>query len=124
MKMITKKMVETIPPIYSTDNTKCKDKIVYAHYFSPLLNWDWFIFEMNQYDKESYFGGSVTTEFFGYANLNDDITAEIGYFTLNEFEKINRDNGFQLIERDTHFKPTKVKDLVKQYPMLNKIMDY
>ena len=124
MKMITNKMVETIPPIYSTDDVKCKDKIAYAQYFSPLLNYDWFVFEMNQYNEESYFGGSVTTEFFGYANLNNDDLAELGYFTLNEFEAINKEKGFQIIERDMYFKPTKVKDLVKQYPMLNKIMDY
>ena len=114
MKLMTKKLEKEIAKPFTTGDKAVKDMTIYAHYFSPIKNFDWFVFEYDSY----------TRCFYGFANLNDLEMAEMGYFGLDEFEAINRHYGFPMIERDMYFKPNTVKEVAKMYPMLNKIMDY
>jgi len=107
-------MEETIPKLYQTDNQPIKTRKIYAHYFCALKNYDWFAYE---YDPE-------TREFFGFANLDNPDFAELGYFSLTEFEELNKMYGFNIIERDTVFQPQTTQDVAKEYPILNKILDY
>lgn len=110
-----KKMVEMndIPRLYETDDgSEIGEKMIYAHFFSPLNNFDWFVFE---YEPE-------TKTCFGFANLNNPDFAELGYFTLDEFEEINKSYGFDMIVKDLHFKTGKVSEIAKTYPVLNKLL--
>lgn len=111
MKLITKTIEKNIPKLYADEEIPLKDKIIYAHYMAPLLNFDWFVYE---YDHE-------TKTFFGFANLNNEEFAELGYFTLQEFEEINKEHGFNLIERDVSFTTGTTEEISEQYPVLKKL---
>jgi len=113
IKLMTKELEKKIPNFNNTDTTPLKDRKIYAHYFHPLRNFHWFVYE---YDKE-------TQLFFGYAFLNNIDFAELGYFSLTEFEEINKQFPIG-IERDRGFKPQPTDEAVQQYPMLTKIMNY
>ena len=66
-----------------------------ARYFSligGLTGWEWY---MTEYDPE-------TKQAFG---LVKGCCSELGYFSLEEFEQMNRRAGIQIIERDIYFEP-------------------
>ena len=112
MKLMTKQLQKTIPKPFENENSSIKDRVIYAHYFAPLVNFDWFVYE---YDAEEGI-------FFGFANLNNPDCAELGYFTLQEFEEINKEHGFQLIERDMYFKQGSTAEVAEMYPILSKLL--
>ena len=68
-----------------------EDPTVYAHYFSCVNGWDWWLLE---------FDG--TDEAFGLVEGYDD---ELGYFSIKEMAELNRQMGFAAVERDEHFSP-------------------
>lgn len=77
-----------LPRLYETDHIDCKDKMILMHFF--IGGCDWYVAE---------FDGKDT--FFGFANLNDPVNAEWGYFTLSELAGI-RVSGIE-VERDLHW---------------------
>lgn len=97
MVLLPKKLEETLPPLYETENIATNDKIVKIKFFTPDNNWSWYIVE---YDKEEKI-------FFGYVK---GIYPEWGYFALQEIEKVRGPLGLK-IERDLSFKPTKFKNI-------------
>ncbi len=108
MKLLTKKIAETIPALYAQDGKK-DEAVVYAKYFSPYSDWTWYVLEggsvaeaFNEGDKNSY-----DYEFFG---IVVGFEVEYGYFTLSELEEAKR-GDLPLVERDLYFKPTKLKDI-------------
>jgi hypothetical protein len=66
------------------------EAIVHIKYFSPYGPMTWFVLEFDGKD-----------EFFGIVEFYENL--EYGYFSLSEFFEQGA-----LIERDEHFKPTKV----------------
>lgn len=96
MKLITKELEKQLPELYQAE--KDPEAIVYVHYFSTRNGWDWYGYE---YDKRS-------RTFFG---LVDGFEVEFGYFTLDEFEEVNKKFGSQVIERDLHWKPKTLKEV-------------
>ena len=80
---------KTAPRLYEQDGAE--DPTVYAHYFSCVNGWDWWLLE---------FDG--TDEAFGLVEGYDD---ELGYFSIKEMAELNRQMGFAAIERDEHFEP-------------------
>lgn len=112
MQLITKELENQIPKLYEQDNGNMKDVVVYAHYFAPISNFDWFVFEYDSTDKL----------FFGFANLNNEDFAELGYFSLEEFESLNKSNGFGFVEREINFQPKTVGELSKEYTVLKKLL--
>ena len=92
MKLLTKELRKTIPPLYAQEESA--EKIVYAKFFTPWTNWTWYAME---FDGQDFFFGLV-----------DGHEAEYGYFSLSELESIRGKWGLR-IERDTGFKPTPVK---------------
>lgn len=97
MKLMTKEIANKMPKLYETENVKAADKIAFVKYFS-INGWRWYGIE---FDPE-------TEEFFG---LVYGIEKEWGYFSLEEFEAVNDNAGFNLIERDLYFEPTKISEL-------------
>lgn len=112
MKLMTKQLEKHIPELYSEEDVELKDKKIYAHYMSILLNYDWFAFE---YSKEQKL-------FFGFVNLDNEEFAELGYFSLEEFEEVNQQQGFKVIERDMHFQSGTVEEVAEKYPVLKKLI--
>lgn len=96
-KMLTKAIQGMCPGLYETDGQGMGATAV-AHYFSPYSGWDWYMTECNPETGEAF--GLVKGHF-----------PELGYFSLREFEEINRRHGFELVERDPHFEPCKLSEV-------------
>ena len=88
-QLMTREIAKTAPRLYEQDGAE--DPTVYAHYFSCVNGWDWWLLE---------FDG--TDEAFGLVEGYDD---ELGYFSIKEMEGLNRQMGFAAVERDEHFEP-------------------
>lgn len=96
-KLITKQIEKQTPTLYATDGQD-KEAIAYAHFFScheGLAGWDWYMTEYNPDTKEAF-------------GLVKGFCSELGYFSIAEFEAMNKKHGFEVIERDTCFKPCKL----------------
>ena len=106
MKLLTKALQAALPPLYSGDNIPLEEKVAVAKFFDPCGRGTWFVFEGGPE------GGDVI--FFGYvvSPLGPDCD-EMGNFSLNELASVK--NRFGLgIERDLHFTPTKMGELLKK----------
>lgn len=95
LPLLDKRLLEQLPPLYDTDG---KDtKILYARYYHPYANWEWFAIEYSPLQRL----------FFG---LVDGDEREYGYFSLDELERIGalRDISFipQIIQGDHHERVT------------------
>lgn len=84
-QLMTREIAKTAPRLYEQDGAE--DPTVYAHYFSCMNGWDWWLLE---------FDG--TDEAFGLVEGYDD---ELGYFSIKEMEELNRQMGFTAVERDS-----------------------
>lgn len=103
MKLMTKEIERKLPKLYSTEGVKLADKQIIVKYFSCWMPMTWYAVE---YDAESRL-------FFGYVqNHIESHYSEWGYFSLDEFEEINREKGYAVIERDYHFKPATFDEIV------------
>lgn len=88
-ELMTREIAEGLPRLYEQDGAE--DPTVYAHYFSCVNGWDWWLLE---------FDG--TDEAFGLVEGYDD---ELGYFSIKEMAELNRQMGFAAVERDERFSP-------------------
>ncbi len=95
MKLMTKEIRERIPALYATEHNK--DPIVHVKFFATWADWTWWATEFDGEDR-----------FFG---LVDGFESEWGYFSLAELESLRGPCGMTAIERDLHFRPTRVSQL-------------
>ena len=95
-KLITREIEGRTPRLYETDG-QGREAIATAHFFS-CSGWDWYMTELDPETGEAF--GLVK----GFAD-------ELGYFSILEFEQINRRHGFQVIERDEHFRPCRLSEV-------------
>lgn len=98
MKLLTKEIQERIPKLYETEEIEAGEKVAQVKFFCIANGWTWYVVEYDP--KEKLFFGLVE----GWGT-------EWGYFSLDEFEEINRKYPFPVIERDLYFEPTKIKNL-------------
>ena len=99
MKLMTKEILEKIPPLYSQDN-KGMESIAYVKFFDPCGSWTWYGTEFDP--KEGRFFGLVK-----------GLETELGYFMLGELASVKNKLGLG-IERDMGFRPiplSQVKNL-------------
>ena len=94
--LMTKELEKIIPKMYSDEDTKLEDKIVYAKFFTPDSNWTWFILE---------FDGEDTL----FAMVHG-LEKELGNVSLSELKSVRGPLGLK-IERDLHFIPKKYSDI-------------
>lgn len=94
MKLLTKALKKSLPPLGATDNDP--DPMVICKFFFPDFHWTWYVIE---YDGADTFFGFVDGDF-----------PELGYFTLSEL-KDNRGKLGLPIERDRYFKPCQLSEL-------------
>ena len=101
MKLLTKEIEKKLEkaPIRSKDG-QGKNAEVICKFFSPWGNWTWYVLEGERYDNDWEFFGYVESDF-----------PEYGYFTLSELESVVGPFGLK-IERDIHFTPCKLGDVV------------
>lgn len=88
--------LESLPPLYSTEGTPLKEKIIHMHFF--IGGCDWYAAE---YDSEEQL-------FFGFAILNNDLEmAEWGYFSLPELASLK--SSFVEVDRDLFWDPVQAQ---------------
>ena len=98
--LMTKELERTLPPLYAQEG-KRGDAIVYAHYFTPRSNWDWYVLEYDPNDKL----------FFGYVC---GLENEYGYFSIAEFEELNHNKIAPVVERDLYWEPKTLSEVRKE----------
>lgn len=96
MQLLTKEIRRKLPPLYSTEHIPVEEVVAVVKFFTPWSNWTWYGVEFD--GKDIFFG------------LVYGLEKEWGYFSLSELESVTGRGGLK-IERDLHFKPTKIKDL-------------
>ena len=96
MKLLTKEVLEKLPPLYSQEEVK--DPMVICKFFYPDFDWTWYAIEFDGKDL-----------FYGLVNGFDQ---ELGYFRLSELLSNTGKLGLP-IERDLYFRPQKLSAVMK-----------
>jgi hypothetical protein len=99
MKLLTNEIRGQLPPLYGQDSMG-SDAVAYAKFFTPDSGWSWYATEFDP--AEGKFFGLVDGQF-----------KELGYFMLSELESSTGPMGLH-IERDLHWKPTKLRDIAPE----------
>lgn len=95
MTLLTQEVKEQLGALYSQEHDP--DPVAVVRFYDTLGDWSWYATE---FDGETLFFGVVL----GFER-------ELGYFSLAEFEQVNRDAGFDRIKRDADFQPTKLSEI-------------
>ena len=90
---------EKLPALYSGEELGLL-ALALVKFFTPDSNWTWYA---SEFDGEDTFFGLV-----------DGLETELGYFSLSELQSIKGPLGL-LIERDLHFEPKTLKDLMEKH---------
>lgn len=96
MKLLTKEVLEKLPELY-TQEEKGLNAVAVVKFFTPDSSWTWYATE---FDGDDLFFGLV-----------DGFEKELGYFRLSELRNVKGVLGLP-IERDLHFKPKTLKELL------------
>ena len=96
MKLMTKEILKKIPALYFQEKLE-DDAIVYVKFFDPCSRWTWYATEFDP----------VQGLFYGLVIGHE---TELGYFSLDELEKVRNKFGLG-IERDTSFRPKTLKEI-------------
>ncbi|MEE9295710.1 MAG: DUF2958 domain-containing protein [Phycisphaerae bacterium] len=94
-KLLTPEIRKRLPKLYATENDK--DPVVQVKFFSPWMNWTWYVTE---FDGEDIFFGLVE----GFAT-------EWGYFSLSEIQAGRGPFGVPVVERDLYFRPARISEV-------------
>lgn len=106
MKMLTKEIEATIPPLYTNEDKDPKDIPIVVKFFDPVGSWTWYVTEGEKQPDGDWM-------FFGYVKGFDN---ELGYFTLNQLlHAKDKCTGFKAlpIERDRHFHGKTLADVMR-----------
>ena len=96
MMLLTKANRNDLPELYANEEIGLEAKAV-VKFFTPDSSWTWYATEFDGQDL-----------FFG---LVDGLEMELGYFSLRELQNARGPFGLK-IERDRHFQPTRLKELM------------
>lgn len=96
MKLLLKSHLAKLPKIGATE--KVKDPVAIVKLFNPCGAGTWYITEYDPVDELC----------FGLVELHE---TELGYFSLKELKGLRLPPFGLGIERDIHFKPTKLSEL-------------
>lgn len=92
MKLLTKAIIDKLPPLYSTEDVPTDQKRVVVKFFTPDANWTWYIVEGERQEDGDWL-------FFG---LVDGLEREWGYCTLSQLQEVRGAFGLP-VERDRFF---------------------
>lgn len=98
-KLLTKEIREKLPSLYSNEELGLL-ALAIVKYFTPDSNWTWYA---SEFDGEDIFFGLVS-----------GFEVELGYFALSELEEARGPLGLP-IERDLHFEPKTLKELMEMH---------
>ena len=97
MELLTSEIRRRLPALYATEHER--DPVAQVKFFSPWLNWTWYVTE---FDGDDVLFGRV-----------EGFEREWGYFNLSELESLRGPGGVRAVERDMHFKPTQISGLTE-----------
>ena len=97
--LLNKESRDKLPELYSGEELGL-NALAQVKFFTPDSNWTWYA---SEFDGKDLFFGLV---------IGFDI--EIGYFSLAELQKARGPWGLT-IERDLHFEPQTLKELMKKH---------
>ena len=98
MKLITKAIEKSLPPIYHTKDMTEGEKKVVVKFFTPDAQVTWYVIEGEKREDGEW-------DFFGFIDAGDPAYAEYGYFTLSQLLNVRGQFGLP-VERDIHFTGT------------------
>ena len=96
-ELLPKEIKEQLPKLYENEEYGLEAKAL-VKYFTPDSNWSWYA---SEFDGEDIFFGLVS-----------GFEVELGYFSLAELGSVNGPMGLP-IERDLHFYPKSLKELMQ-----------
>jgi hypothetical protein len=99
MKLLTEEIRKRLPPLYATEEIPLEEKMAQVKFFTPDSSWTWYAVE---FDGEDIFWGMV-----------QGFEEEFGTFSLSELQSVRGKLGLP-VERDKFFRPTQLKELMKQ----------
>lgn len=94
---LPKDIARDIPELYATDGVQIGDKTAYLRYFMPFSPYTCYVLEADRHTGEMF---ALVTLGYGW---------ELGYTSLDEIRSVDV-KGIR-IERDIHFKPTKLQSI-------------
>ncbi len=103
MELLPPEVRAVLPKLYTQDGNR--DPVVQVKFFTPDSNWTWYATEGEAEESDFVFFGYV----FGFEE-------EWGYFTLNELQSARGSLGL-LIERDLHFTPAPMSEVIALHRM-------
>ena len=98
-ELLPQEIREKLPPLYANEALGL-EALALVKFFTPDSSWTWY---GSEFDGEDTFFGLVS-----------GLEVELGYFLLSELEETTGPLGLP-IERDLHFEPTKLKQLMEQH---------
>jgi len=107
MKLLTKEMRKTLPPLYAQESKGGK-AVVYLKLFTPDSSFTWYLTEGSPIKDES--GEEVDFHFFGLVDGHDK---ELGYVALSELESVHGPMGLP-IERDLWWEPKTLEEIAPE----------
>jgi len=96
--LIPKEIQDTLPDLYASTDTK--DPLCQVKLFTPDSSWTWYIIELSQEDDSTCYG------------YVQGLENELGYFSLEEIADVRGALNLP-VERDIHFNPTKLSQIMK-----------
>ena len=116
MKLLTKKVLKDLPPLYTT-NGKGMDAVAVVKFFMPDGGMTWYATEGSKCCPEhAYFDCEVCpdpeswTDFYFHGMVAPgDYYPEVGYFTLNQLKSVRGSFGLP-VERDMYWRPKPLKE--------------
>jgi hypothetical protein len=95
MQLLTKGILEKLPPLYATESQE--DPTIWVKFFYPDHSWTWYGIE---FDGENIFFGFVV----GFED-------ELGYFSLKELQESRPGVLKSPLERDRSFTPCRLSKI-------------
>ena len=99
MQLLTKQNLKDLPALYTNEEQGTDAKAI-VKFFTPDSNWTWYA---SEFDGDDIFFGFVV-----------GLYPELGYFSLAELKSARGPLGLP-IERDLHFTPTTLKELMGKH---------
>lgn len=96
MKLLSKKLLQQLPPLGATDSDP--DPLVICKFFYPDFHWTWYAIEFDGTDI-----------FYGLIDKAEEVL-DLGTFTLSEIKSFQSWLGLPL-ERDQYFNPIRLSEL-------------
>jgi hypothetical protein len=103
MKLFTQKILNELPDLYANEDVPNNEIKVPLKLFNAFGNQRWYVTE---YDPSENVG-------FGFANLGDDLNAELGYISIDELIAVK--HPMFKLERDIYWDGNTTLDKVMSF---------